>query len=197
MKKTFRSKAIMPTLAFAAILLVGLSACNGTKKTTDSKDVAKEQNEAKFDNSSNEKDAKFIVNAAEINLEEIKLGQLAQQKGMIEDIKGLGKTMEAQHTETLTDLTALAKQKVISIPTSPTENGMEAYKELNDKEPKYFDRAYCDKMVKAHKEAITLFEKASTECNDAEIKAWAVATLPHMRMHLDSALACQMKLEKM
>lgn len=197
MKKTFQLQTMMLPFALAMIFLPGLLSCNGTKKTTDSKEVAKEQNEAKFDNTSNEKDAKFIVNAAEINLEEIKLGQLAQQKGMIDEVKGLGKMMEANHTQTLIDLTTLAKQKAISIPASPTENGMEAYKQLDDKSAKYFDRAYCDMMVNGHKDAITLFEKASTECNDADIKAWAIATLPHLRMHLDSAVACQTKLDKM
>ncbi|MBL0357913.1 MAG: DUF4142 domain-containing protein [Chitinophagaceae bacterium] len=187
---------LLPVAFFIAAIL-GFSACGGTQKTTDSKDVAKEQNEAKFTTSSNENDAKFVVNAAEINLEEIKLGQLAQQNGMTDDIKALGKTMTDQHTQTLSDLTALAKQKVISIPASPTDNALDAFKKLNDKSAKYFDRAYADMMVSGHKDAIALFEKASAECTDANIKAWALATLPQLRMQLDAALASQSKLDKL
>jgi len=185
------------SLSFIVAVVAGLSACGGTQKTTDTKDIAKDQNEKKFDNTSNEKDAKFMVNAAEINLQEIKLAQLARQNGMMEEVKSLARMMEEQHTQTLADLTVLAKLKVISIPASPTDNALDAYKKLNEKSAKYFDRAYCDMMVNEHKDAITLFEKASTECNDAAIKAWAVASLPGLRMQLDSAVACQMKLDKM
>ncbi len=48
---------------------------NNTSKNT--KDVAQGHNKAKFDESGNEKFAQFLVNTAEINMEEISLGQLA------------------------------------------------------------------------------------------------------------------------
>ena len=51
-------------------------------------------------------------------------------------------------------------------------------------------------MVKEHQEAIILFDKASTESKDKEIKALAIATLPRLRQHLDIAITFQEKYNK-
>src|SRR5687768_18565847 len=89
-------------------------------KGKDPKEVAEEQNEPKKD-ATREKDEKFLVDAAELNMEEIQLGQLAQQKGTSEDVKNLGKMMTDDHTKALSDLSALAASKSIAIPTANTE----------------------------------------------------------------------------
>jgi putative membrane protein len=185
--------------AYVAILIaviMGASACDNNK-AEDPKEVAEEKNEQKFDNKANEKDAEFLVAAAEINREEISLGQLAQQKSSMTHVKELGKMMEVEHSKSLTDVTALAKTKNISLPTALTENGQDAYKKLNEKTGNNFDKDYCDMMVKGHKDAVALFEKAATECTDADIKAWASATIPALQAHLDKSLQCQAASEKM
>ena len=45
--------------------------------------------------------SKILVNAAEINLEEIQLGQLAQKYSLNADVKSLGKMMETEHAKKL------------------------------------------------------------------------------------------------
>ena len=69
---------------------------------------------------------------------------------------------------------------MISIPTTPTDNAMDAYKKLNDKSGNDFDKAYADMMVSGHKDAIAVLEKASTDCNDTDIKNWTTATFPEL-----------------
>jgi len=142
-------------------------------------------------------DAKFLASAAEINLEEIQLGQLAQKKSTMMDVQELGKMMETEHSKSLSDLTALAKKKGISLPQSVNSQAKEEYKELNGKSEKKFNDEYCELMVKGHKQAIALFETASKDSKDSEIKAWAAATLPALRMHLEHAKMCKVKCEKM
>lgn len=183
------SATVMLVLLFAAM------SCN-TDNKEDPKDVAEEQNEAKFD-AKQESDAKFLVNAAEMHLEEIRLGQLAQLKGTMTDTKDLGKMMEDAHRKLQNDLTALAKQKLISIPTTLTDNVQDAYKKLNDKSGNDFDKEYCKMTVDAHKDAISKFEKASNDIHDADIRAWVAATLPGLRTHLDHAIICQKKTENL
>lgn len=197
MKKINRFKSLTFQAIVITAILFGASSCMDNKKPEDTKDVAEEHNEAKFDNNKQEKDAEFLVKAAEINLEEISLGQLAQQNGRTTHVKELGKMMEDAHTKSLNDLTALAKKKMITIPTSPTNNSQEAYKKLNEKSGNDFDKQYADMMVSGHKDAIAVFEKASTDCNDSDIKEWATAMLPNLRTHLDHAIDCQKKCEKM
>lgn len=187
MKKTrdIRAALLQVTIVASLILLVS---CNN-QQANDSKAVAEERNEENFDDRRQEKDASFLVNAAEINMEEIQLGKLAQQMGRSSDIREMGKVMETAHSKSLADLTALAKSKQIAIPTSATENSQEAYRKLSDKSGDDFDKEYADLMVSKHKDAIDIFEKASSDCEDADIKKWATTSLPGLRTHLDHSEA--------
>jgi putative membrane protein len=144
-----------------------------------------------------ETDAQFLFHAAEINLEEIQFGQLAQQKSMMIDVKELGKMMEQGHTKLQSQLSALADKKNIALPNVASRKAMEEYKKLNSKTDAKFNEEYCELMIKGHKEAIAIFEKAEKESIDPEIREWAVATLPALRAHLEHAKACKEKCEKM
>lgn len=176
-------------------IMITVISCQNSTKPVDSKKLADEVNDAKMDNAKDEKDATFMVRAAEISGEEVRLGQLAQQKGVTPEVKALGKMMETDHTKAMSDLTAMANRKYINIPTVPTEDSKEAYNKLSEKNGTDFDKAYTDRMVSGHKDAIDLFEKASSNCTDNEIKTWAAAVLPHLRMHLDNAMSAQEKIK--
>ncbi len=182
-------KAMIPVTFVATIFLI--TSCGFSQKPNDTKVVAEEQNEERFDNNKLEDDAQFLVNAAEINLEEIQLGQLAQQKGGTAQVKELGKMMEDAHTKSFNDLTALAQSKMITIPTSSTDNAQDAYQKLNEKSGNDFDKAYIDMMVSEHKDVIETFEDASTDSNDSDIKNWATVSLPDLRTHLNHSVDLQ------
>lgn len=194
-KNNYIRKTLLQVTFVTSVLLI--ASCGPKQKTEDTKVVAEEQNEAKFNENNQEQDAQFLVNAAEINLEEIQLGQLAQQNGRTTHVKELGKMMEDAHTKSQNDLTALAKSKNITIPISVTENVQEAYKELKEKSGNDFDKAYSDLMVSKHKDAIAAFEKASTDSKDADIKNWATVSLADLRTHFDQSIVCQKKCNEM
>jgi len=189
MKNTTQFKKEFFKLSLVAVTLFGAS-CS-SPKAEDTKEIATEHNEAKFDSTNNEKDANFLVNVAEI-----KLGQLAKQMGRTERVKELGRMMDDAHSKCMSSLATLAATKSITIPTTPTDNTLSAYKDLNNKSGADFDLAYCDMMVNGHKDAIVMFEKEAAESTDADIKQWATETLPELRMHLDHAMACQKEAEK-
>ncbi len=195
MKNITPYKSSLLQVTLVAAILFSLSSCNN-QKTENTQAVAEESNKAKFDSTAKENDAEFLVKAAEINLEEIQLGQLAQQKSKRADIKELGKMMEVQHSQCFIDLTALAHKESITIPTAPNNNVENDYKKLSNKSGTDFDTTYCNMMVNGHKKAIAMFEKESTESNNADIKQWASETLPNLGIHLDHAIACQKKCRK-
>lgn len=157
----------------------------------DSKKTAEEKNKEVTDTRAENKDAQFLVDVAEINIEEIQLGQLAQSKSTKKEVKDLGKMMEDEHTKALNEIKELATKKGISIPTTATSDVQDAYNKLSDKKETEFNEEYCDMMVKGHKDAIDKVEKAATESKDEEIKAWAMETLPTLKKHLDHAMTCQ------
>jgi len=188
------------SLAYLGSLSVGLfliHACSNSNPD-DPKEIAEDKNEEKFDDRKSEKDANFLVEAAAINLEEIKLGELAQQRGTMQDVKDLGKMMVKEHTAAMNELKGLAKNKAITIPEVLTEDGQDAYDDLNEeKAGKDFDKEYCDMMVKGHKTAIRKFEDASSNAQDADIRNWASSMLPGLRTHLDHSQMCKDKCKDM
>src|SRR5215467_2277426 len=103
---------------FYMMLLLSVStwsACTNSQSKEDSKDMAEEQNKAKFNNPE-QKDAQFVVDAANINLEEIQLGKLALERATMDQTKQLAQMMVNDHQKAYDDLSALAKSKSISIP---------------------------------------------------------------------------------
>ncbi len=193
------------SLLMLGALTLSVQSCN-KKAETDTEEIAEEQNEANFDsdsvgngtvdNDSKENDSEFLVAAAEMDLKEIELGKLAQQKGVDAAVKAHGKMMVDEHTAASMKLKALAAAKNISLPAGVTEDGKEAYKKLNETKTEDFDEDYIDKMVDGHKKAIEKFEDNIERTQDADVKAWAQATLPVLKMHYQHTLDLQNKLKK-
>lgn len=188
-------QSLLGVIWVAAVLLIASTV--HSQKRIDFKDIAVKSNDAKLDDSQKENAAKFIVSAAEIDLKQIQLGQLAQQNGSSSHVRELGKMMEEAHTESLNELKALAKRKDVSIPTSVNEDAQEVYEDLNEKSAEGFDIAYSDEMVSVHDYAISTFQNASKYSNDTAIINWATNSLPGLHKHLEESLESQMKFDSM
>lgn len=55
-------------------------------------------------------DQQFVTEAAEGGMLEVKLGELASQKGVSQEVKTFGKTMVTDHTKVNEELKALAQK---------------------------------------------------------------------------------------
>jgi putative membrane protein len=176
-----------------------IGACENTKtseaKTEDSSEVAAKENDAKFENKKQENDAQFLVDATTISLEEIKLAELAKRSN-VKEVRELGKMMAEAHTKALKEARDLAKTKQVTVPDSATTATVDFYKTLSEKSGNDFNKAYCDRMVEGHKDAIGKFEKETAESRDQDIKEWAANMLPDLRKHLDAVFAVQKKFDK-
>ena len=64
-------------------------------------------------------------------------------------------------------------KKHINIPDTASYELNAAYHELSEIPADKFDKAYCIKMESAHNSAIEVFERASRECIDTDIKKMA------------------------
>lgn len=170
---------------------LGLASCKDHK---DSKELAVEDNKEKFDDRSDNKDANFLVAAAEIDLTEIELGKLAQTRGGVK-VKELGAILENEHTENLSQLRELAKRKQVSIPTTITDKGRELSEKFEKKDHKDFDKAFVDEIINGHEDAIDKFEKAGKDATDEEIRAWANEQIPILHAHLGHAVATKVEIE--
>ena len=202
-------------ILFTVIGITGFISCTGNGSSSDTKSMdsmsstnntmstATSENEqnARIKNDTAEIksgfDAAFMIKVAEINMEEIKLGKLAQQKGSMPHVKELGKMMVTDHTKAMANLTALAKTKMVNLPATESDEIMDAYKTLSSKTGKDFDKAYSNMMVKGHEEAIALFETTVMDTKDADVKTMANKMLPALKTHLKHAEMCKKECEKL
>ncbi|MGI8602222.1 MAG: DUF4142 domain-containing protein [Verrucomicrobiales bacterium] len=131
-------------------------------------------------------DAKFIKETAECGNLEIKLGELAQQKGATAEVKDFGKKMAADHSKANEELRALASTKGISLADEPTEK-KNLVEKLTNLSGAAFDEEYKEQMLKAHKKDVAAFEEASRKVKDPDLKMFIDKTLPILREHLQHA----------
>lgn len=134
-------------------------------------------------------DRQFTMNAAEANLAETHMAQLAQQKASSESVKQLAKTIEQDHTKANGELKRIAGLRNVDLPAAPPTTG--SHKKDMDRLEKLsgadFDRAFLRVMVKGHRNAIKSFERENKLGMDTELKSFASSTLPTLQNHLQMA----------
>ncbi|WP_293942693.1 MULTISPECIES: DUF4142 domain-containing protein [unclassified Sphingobacterium] len=198
-------KRIFLTLAIA-FSIVAVQSCGGGAKN-DSKETADSINEEKAPEnidddqvaatplSVSEEDAKFVTEAANGGMAEVELGQLAQQKAQHADVKAFGEMMIKDHSKANDELTALAQAKNITVPATVGAEQQKVKDDLAKKAGREFDKAYIDEMVEDHEKDVKLFEDASKNLKDAELKAFVDKTLPTLRTHLEHSKSVKDKLK--
>ena len=179
-----------------ALLCLGLTvaATSCSNENKDSKEVAEELNEEKFDKDG-EKAADKLVHAYSANLFEIKAAENAAVNATTEDVKKLSAMLVEAHTKMNADVKALADRKSITLPTDLTEEQRKDIEKLAEKTGLDYDKAFTDKMKSKHEDAVKFYEKTAEKCDDADIKNWAATTTPEVRSHLDMVLMTENSLK--
>jgi putative membrane protein len=179
--------------------------CGGS--SSESTTEAKDSNKAKMDSSTtatptippsvSKGDQDFAVNTANAGMTEIQAGQMAQQKGMAQDVKDYGAMMVKDHTAAADKLKAIAASKNLTLPATLSSDKQKDLDDLTKKQGKDFDKAYIDMMISDHKKVISAFEDESKNGSDADIRGFADSTLHVLRHHLDEAEKCHKMMKKM
>ncbi|MFD1605673.1 DUF4142 domain-containing protein [Flavobacterium artemisiae] len=181
----------------AGLIILFLQSCKNETKQEDPKEVAEDANEAKFDTiDSKEDDSEFLVDQAEINLAEIEIGKLAQTKSTNPEVQKFGKMLVDEHTKSASEVSALAKTKNFTLPTTLTEEGKDEYNKLNEKSGVDFDKKFADMMIDGHEKAIDKLQKASKDATDEDVKLWATNNIAGLTAHLEHAKLLKQKLDK-
>ncbi len=130
----------------------------------------------------------FLLTAASSGRLEVAASRLAQERATHADVKAFAERMIADHGKANEELKALAATKNVVL----TEELQAAHKAdldtLSGLQGTAFDQAYAQRIgVQAHMNAVTLFQEAPAQIQDAEVKAFANRMLPALREHLDQA----------
>jgi putative membrane protein len=125
----------------------------------------------------------FIIDAAHGGLAEVELGRLAEEKGTNLRVRDFGITMVQDHTKANQELTAIAERLGVTPPTTLSPAAQVVRMKLQQTSGTDFDRQYLEQQAAAHDAQRTMFEFASKNARDAELRAFAQRTLPVIERH--------------
>src|SRR6202022_1615604 len=120
---------------------------------------------------------------------EIQSSQLALSKEPDRDTKPFAERMVADHQKTSSELKSLVDGGKVkaTLPRALDSEHQGMLDELKAKKGEDFAQSYDQTQVKAHQDAVVLFEAYSRAGDDAELKRWAAKTLPNLKQHLTMA----------
>jgi putative membrane protein len=134
-------------------------------------------------------DQNFMLAAAQGGMTEVKLGELAAQKGMRADVKEFGQMMVKDHTAINDNLKALAAQKGVTLPDSLNAKHQAMVDKMSALTDSKFDDAYIKGMIKDHKMDAKEFKAESAATKDADIKSFVDKSIPVVEAHLQHITA--------
>jgi putative membrane protein len=132
-------------------------------------------------------DQKFLDMAAQTDMLEAHLGQMAADQAASQGVKDYASMLVTDHTADYQQLTALAAKDSLTVPTALDAAHNKMIAPFEKLKGAAFDTRYAHEMVAGHTEAIGVYKKESADATNADVKAYASATLPTLQKHLDSA----------
>jgi len=132
-------------------------------------------------------DQQFIDMAAQTDMLEAHLGQMAASQAGNQAVKEYAQMLVADHTTDYQVLTALAAKDGLTVPTGLDAAHNQMIAPFERLKGAAFDTRYIHTMVAGHTEAIGVYTKESTDAQNPDVKSYAGATLPTLQKHLDGA----------
>jgi putative membrane protein len=117
------------------------------------------------------KDKMFLRKAAQGGMAEVKLGQLATEKGSSEDVKSFGQKMVDDHTKLNNDMAPIADSMGVRLPKDLNKEDQTEYDKLSALSGNDFDMEYLSFMVKDHHKDLREFRQEEASTTDPTLKA--------------------------
>jgi putative membrane protein len=136
-------------------------------------------------------DADFMSAVADGGMTEIQASQAAQNMAASARVKDFAAMMVQDHGQWGDQLKSLAQSRNVTLPATPSDKHQTAIADLQKKTGVAFDKAYMKMMVHDHEGVVNDFEKAQGTIKDSALLSFVNNTLPHIKMHLDSAKAVE------
>lgn len=133
-------------------------------------------------------DQKIVVDMAHANMAEVEAGKLALSKTQNAEVKAFAQLMVDDHTKALNDVTQLAQNKGVTLPTELDSKHKAMADKLSKLSGDAFDKEYMAKAgVADHKAVHAALKKNEARAKDPDVKALAAKMLPTVEQHLHSA----------
>lgn len=128
-------------------------------------------------------DTQFLQAAHQSSLAEIAAGQLAQNKGISQQVKDLGTRFVADHTKLDQGLQATASTLGVSLPSTPNPTQQSVQAQLEAASGSQFDAQFITTQLEAHTLAMQLGETELAQGSDPAAKQVAQDAAPVIAAH--------------
>jgi putative membrane protein len=142
-------------------------------------------------------DQAFIDMAAQTDMLEAHLGQMAADQAGDQKVKDYAQMLVTDHTNDYQQLNTLAAKDNLTVPKGLDEKHQKMVAPFEKLKGAAFDSKYQQTMVAGHTEAIGVYKKEAADAQNPDVKAYAAATLPTLDKHLTDAKDLSKKAAKM
>ena len=139
-------------------------------------------------------DKEFLAKAAQGDVNEYKLSQLAVQKASNPAVKAFAEKMVDEHMKMTLAMKPFVKAWGLTAPVDLDDDHKSDYMKLNGLSGADFDKEYMDLMVTDHTKALDLFEDEAKDTKDAKFKAAVLSGKTKVAAHKNMAYDLKKKL---
>ncbi len=132
-------------------------------------------------------DQQFMDFAAQTDMTEANLGQLAGSKASAEGIKDYAQMLVTDHTNDYKQLGTVAGKANLVVPKGLDAAHDKMIAPFEKLQGAAFDHRYIQEMIAGHTKAIAVYTKEADDAQNPDLKAYASQTLPTLHKHLDGA----------
>jgi len=133
-------------------------------------------------------DQQFIDLAAQTDMVEANLGQLAQTAASSQQVKDYAQTLVTDHTADFQQLHTLAQQASLTVPDAiDSEHDKAMIDPFQKLKGAAFDRRYTQDMIAGHTKVLAIYKKEAADAQNPAVRSYAQQTLPTLEKHLSGA----------
>jgi len=140
-------------------------------------------------------DKEFLAKAAQSDVNEYKLSQLAVQKTSNPDVKAFAEKMVDEHMKMTLAMKPFVTAWGLTAPVDLDENHKKDYAKLNGMSGADFDKEYMSLMVSDHSKGLDLFTDEAKDTKDPKFKAAVLKGKTMVAAHKNMAYDLKKKLE--
>jgi putative membrane protein len=133
------------------------------------------------------KDRKYIVNVDNHHMMEIRLGQMAEERGRDESVKEFGRRMARDHTELRKQWLTMISNSGMKYKSGMGPKHREKLDYLQQFSGREFDREYMTLMTKHHRGYVSYFSKEGRAVNYAGVRRAVNRAIPMLQQHFQLA----------
>jgi putative membrane protein len=139
-------------------------------------------------------DKKFLSMAAQSDVNEIKLSELAESKASNPDVKAFAEKMVTEHKQMTESMKPFADSWGLTPPTDLDADHQKEYDKLNGLAGGDFDKEYMSDMVNDHTKALSAFTKEANDTKDAKFRTAVIKGKTKVAAHKNMAYDLKKKL---